>query len=190
MGQTPTREIHISVGPLVGRPLSGKWTKGYSQQELDDAQARFGLKFPPDLIALYRDRRPLDGYDWTRDDQAIREMLAWPFEGLWFDVEHANLWWPEWGDKPADAKDRQAVLRRVVDSAPKLIPILSHRYLPEEPQEAGNPVFSVYQSDVIYYGANLEDYFAREFNGWNSRPWPNEIKRIRFWSTMVERNGD
>jgi hypothetical protein len=44
--------------------------------------------------------------------------------------------------------------------------LISHRYLPEKSHEPGNPVFSVYQADVIYYGADLIDYFEREFAGW------------------------
>ncbi|CCE04373.1 hypothetical protein BRAS3843_1060040 [Bradyrhizobium sp. STM 3843] len=44
---------------------SDHWTKGYTQIELDDAQAKFGLVFPPDLVALLRDRRPVRGHDWS-----------------------------------------------------------------------------------------------------------------------------
>jgi hypothetical protein len=98
--------------------ISGKWAKGYTQTELDGAQERFGLVFPPDLVALLRDRRPLDGHVWT-DEPAIRRMLDWPFEGLLFDVEHNQLWWPEWGEKPDDADVRKEVLRSVVARAPK-----------------------------------------------------------------------
>jgi hypothetical protein len=94
----------------------------------------------------------------------------------------------EWGERPASPDDRKEVLRSVVARAPKLIPLFNHRYLPEEPHEAGNPVFSVYQSDVIYYGTDLTDYFEREFTGWHCRPWPDQIKHIRFWSDLVERN--
>jgi hypothetical protein len=166
--------------------VSGRWGKGYTQTELDDAQQMFGLVFPPDLVALLRDRRPLDGHAWT-DEAAIRRALAWPFEGLLFDVEHNVLWWPEWGTKPDSPTARAEILRSVVSRAPKLIPLISHRYLPEEPHEPGNPVFSVYQADVIYYGADLEDYFEREFAGVDSRPLPNQIKRIPFWSDLVER---
>lgn len=164
------------------------WAEGYTQSELDDAQARYGLEFPPDLIALLRERRPANGLDWRRDDRRIREMLSWPLEGLLFDVENNSLWWPEWGERPGAPGERAEVLTKVVEAAPKLIPLYSHRYLPSQPHEAGNPVFSVYQSDVIYYGADLDDYFKREF-GDPRRPLPATIKRIPFWSDLVERNG-
>jgi hypothetical protein len=164
-----------------------RWAKGYTQAELDDAQAKFGLAFPPDLVALLRDRRPLDGHVWT-DEAAIRRSLEWPLHGLLFDVEHCDLWWPEWGQRPADPDARKEVLRSVVSRAPKLIPLIAHRYLPEEPHEPGNPVFSVYHADVIYYGADLTNYFEREFDKRNKRPWPHPIKYIPFWSDLVARN--
>ena len=169
------------------RPDGRNWVDGYTQSELDTAQATYGLVFPPDLVALLREKRPVRGYDWRTDDKEIREMLAWPLEGLLFDVENNRLWWPEWGERPSRQEDRREVLRDVVAQAPKLIPLISHRYLPTDPHEAGNPVFSIYQSDVIYYGADLADYFERELVD-RHRPLPGHVKRIRFWSQLVDRN--
>jgi hypothetical protein len=188
-------DIRVEFGePIISdfqrkRLAEGRlWAEGYTQSELDVAQAKYALVFPPDLVALLRDRRPVLGYDWRTDDKEILEMLRWPLEGLLFDVENNGLWWPEWGDKPGSAEARSEVLTKVVGNAPKLIPLVSHRYLPGEPNEAGNPVFSVYQSDVIYYGGDLVDYFEREF-GDPRQPLPQPIKHIRFWSDLVERNG-
>jgi hypothetical protein len=186
--------IKIEIGELIiseferERRAEGRlWAEGYTQSELDAAQEKYGLVFPPDLVALLRDRRPALGYDWRSDDEEIRAMLKWPLEGLLFDVENNALWWPEWGDKPGTAAARAEVLAQVVNNAPKLIPLVSHRYLPEEPYEAGNPVFSVYQSDVIYYGGDLADYFEHEFVD-PERPLPQTVKHIRFWSDLVEWN--
>ncbi len=166
-----------------------RWTKGYTQAELDEVQQKFGLAFPPDLVALLREKRPVDGHDWT-DEVAIKRMLDWPFEGLLCSVERELIWWPEWGERPASQDARKEVLQSVISNAPKLIPLISHRYLPENPHEAGNPVFSIFHSDVIYYGADLADYFEREFIGWNQRPWPDQIKYIPFWSDLVHRYAD
>lgn len=163
------------------------WTHGYSADELERAEERFRLTFPSDLVALLRDRRPVGGPDWN-DEAAVRSRLAWPFEGLLFDVEANGLWWPEWGDRPESAGARAEVLQGVVGRAPRLIPILGHRYLPATPNLPGNPVFSVYQADVIHYGADLEDYIEREEHGWDVRPWPDAIREIDFWSELVRRN--
>ena len=166
---------------------------GYSDLELDAIQHRWQLGFPPDLIAHLRRQRSFGkgsgAFDWltTREEQ-IQARLDWPFESFLFDVEHDQLWWPEWGAKSESAHERRARLTTVFAEAPKLIPLFGHRYLPADPCEAGNPVFSVYQSDVIYYGTDLEDWLRREIGGWDSAPWP-AIKRIRFWSDAEERNG-
>jgi hypothetical protein len=84
---------------------------------------------------------------------------------------------------------RKQVLRDVISRAPKLIPLIGHRYLPEHPHESGNPIFSIFYTDAIYYGANLKDYFEREFGDWHTRnqPLPRQIKYIPFWSDLVER---
>jgi hypothetical protein len=162
----------------------------YTRAELDRAQARYGLTFPPDLIDLYLWARIEGGLDWTGDETRIRQALAWPFEGLLAEVEEGGLWWPEWGERPASAGARGEALSAVLQRAPKLIPLYGHRYLPETPTEPGNPVFSVYGSDIIVYGANLAEYLAHEFfangTGWQVAPY----RQIDFWSEMVERSGD
>jgi hypothetical protein len=181
----------IIVGSASKRPQRpfGKWTKGYTQAELDRAQQRFGLVFPPDLIALLREKRPADGHDWT-DDVAIRRALDWPFESLVALVEqNFSWWWPEWGEMPASPDGRKELLRSVVARAPKLIPLIYHCYLPERPHEAGNPVFSVMGCDVIYGAADLAEFFERQFAGFQrlNEPLRQPIKYIPFWSDLVQR---
>jgi len=183
---TPDYLYRLSLcGCRAHAPLADQWTEGYSQGELDDAQARYDLVFPPDMIALYRERRPVRGIHWTLDDAAIRRALKWPLEGLWFDVQHNFLWRDAWGAKPADPADQLAVLSDVVAAAPKLIPILGHRYVPQTPREAGNPVFSVYGSEITYYGSDLVNYFDREFIGAAATPLGGPIRKIRFWSDFT-----
>jgi hypothetical protein len=166
------------------------WTSGYTKGELDSAQARYGLTFPPDLVALLLDRRPTQGWDWRTDDEGIRRALDHPLSGLQFDVEH-GLWWPEWGERPETLAERTEIVTAAVASASRLIPLIGRRYLPEEPCEAMNPVFSVMQSDVIYYGANLADFFRRQFGAFRHGVGAmGPVKYIPFWSDLVARNGD
>ena len=166
---------------------------GYSKIEIEEIQHRWKLIFPPDLVAMLRERRPFGegaaAFDWLLSSaEDIQGRLDWPFDSFLFDVEHDALWWPEWGPRPESAHDRRDQLAAAFAKAPKLIPLFGHRYLPAEPCEAGNPVFSVYQSDVIYYGADLQDWLRREFGGWDAA-LRLPIKRIRFWSEAEERNG-
>jgi hypothetical protein len=88
------------------------------------------------------------------------DALVW---GLEFDVEEANLWRPHWGTRPATAEARAQRVHELVEGAPRLIPVFSHRYLLAEPCQAGNPIFSIVQSDIIVYGADLRSYFLAEF---------------------------
>jgi hypothetical protein len=68
---------------------------------------------------------------------------------------------------------------------PKLIPVYSHRYLPAAPCDSRSPVFSVYHTDTIYYGFDLEDYLIREFIG-QKRPFVGKPLHIPFWSELAE----
>jgi hypothetical protein len=57
------------------------------------------------------------------------------------------------------------------------------------PNESGNPIFSIYQLDIIYYGTNLEHYFANEFRYTKSGSYELENypeKKIEFWSKRAE----
>jgi hypothetical protein len=165
------------------------WGPGYTQAELRVAQDKFGLRFPPDLIALLRRGRLPGGHDWTADEQRIRDMLAWPLEGILFDVEQ-GLWWPEWGARPTTPEERAEIVGAVIADAPKLIPLFGHRFIPEEPCEAGNPVFSVHQSDIVYYGADLANYITNEFSVPHQYVLRDGIRPIRFWADAVARSGD
>ena len=172
---------------VEGVMIKLQWTTGYTKLQLDEIQEKYSFIFPPDLIDLLKKKRPTNGHDWF-DDSSMRQTLAWPFEGLLFDVEHNQLWWPEWGERPENSEGRKEILRGVITKAPKLIPLIGHRFLPETPSERDNPVFSVYGADVVCYGANLDDYFKREIEGWSAFPFPDEIRYIPFWSDLVKRN--
>lgn len=164
-----------------------RWIAGYNQSQLDEAQERYGLRFPPDLIDLYLEKRPVDGYAWDTEDARIREMLRWPYDLLLFDVEH-GFWWPEWGERPELPEHRAEILRSALDKASRLIPIIGHRFIPETPHAPGNPIFSMHGFDTIYYGADLTDYFQRELYqaDLSGVPLSREIRHIPFWSEIIE----
>jgi hypothetical protein len=112
-------------------------------------------------------------------------MLRWPFEALQFDVEN-GFWWPAWGSRPGTIEERSEVLRDALSHASKLIPLYSHRFLPEAPNEPGNPVFSMHGFDTVYYGSDLTNYFDREFRD-HREIGLGSIRHIPFWSDIVER---
>jgi hypothetical protein len=175
----------------TGEANLAKSMVGYPEAELDDVQVKWGLRFPPDLIERLREYRPLidrrDCFDWvTADPEHVRERLAWPFESYWRCVERHEIWWPEWGERPVSLGDQKEKLRGIFADAPKLIPLVGIRYIPDEPHEIGNPVFSIMASDIIHYGANLTHWLENELGGLRGqpRPWP-PLKEIRFWGQAV-----
>ena len=165
---------------------------GLTATELAAAEERCAAPFPPDLRALLSAALPLgdDFPDWRKlDDPALGDRLSWPFEGISFDIEYNGFWWPEWGKRPADLEAALDIARRALTSAPTLIPIDGHRFLPAEPCQAGNPVLSVYQTDVIYYGIDLRNYLAVEFARAERVSSPaREPRPVPFWSDLVAWN--
>jgi hypothetical protein len=167
------------------------FSPGLTPIEFRAAEARYGFEFPPDLRSFLGLAMPVGGKfpDWRDlDSVALADAFAWPLEGLWFDVKQNSLWLREWGSKPADDASAYKRLSELVQAAPKLIPIQGHRYLPCRPVETGNPVLSVYQSDIIYYGLNLEDYFRNEYSyqfGRQGYEISEEPKPIEFWASFL-----
>ena len=89
-------------------------------------------------------------------------------------------------------QDAFVIAKQAIDQAPKLIPILGHRYIPDSPQESGNPIFSVYQTDIICYGRDLEEYLGNEFGyyffGQGRYQITKPVRSIAFWSYLVDLN--
>lgn len=171
---------------------------GLTDEEVRAVEERFRFRFPPDLRQLLQAALPVSErfYHWRKAitdaevAEQIDKMLDWPRDGILFDVEHNNFWVrkavpgvPAWEPKPATLEKQLETASRYLSSYVKLIPIYSHRYISEEPLEEGNPVFSVYQADIIYYGDSLENYFQNEFRHARSRrKLGKSIKHIPFWS--------
>lgn len=165
-----------------------RFDEGLTADEVTAIEVEMGFCFPPDLRSLLRTALPAgDGFpDWRADDKAnIVDRLGWPLRGICFDIEDNNFWLDEWGPRPGELEQAFAIARSVVLAAPTLIPIYGHRYIPDKPSQAGNPVFSVYQTDIIYYGFDLLDYFSREFGILNPTSRPHGPRSIEFWDFFV-----
>ena len=163
------------------------WDDGFSRLELEEAQKRYNFIFPINLFELLCERRKRGGYDWSSDISDLRDAFLWPFETLFWHVEH-DYWWPQWGKRPNTDSSRKDCLREFLLTVPKLIPIRGQRFIPETPSTRGNPVFSVRGFDVIYYGSNVVEFFLNELTGSSFlgpttyvQPWGDlaDVARVR-----------
>ena len=171
-----------------------KFEHGLSDEEVQQIENKFNLRFPPDLQYFLQKELPIsNGFvNWRLGLQSkieamdIRKRIDWPFSGIVFDIEHNAFWMEEWGEKSNDLNENIMVAEIYYETYPKMIPIYSHRYIPSEPHKTGNPVFSIYQTDIIYYGYDLAHYFAHEFRFELSDKFPiiDAPNHIDFWGDI------
>ncbi|ANP55647.1 hypothetical protein J2Z21_005720 [Streptomyces griseochromogenes] len=162
---------------------------GMSERELDLAEERWGFRFAPEHRTLLGAGLPT-GRSWPDwrdgDPEDLAERLAWPVDGVLFDVEHNGLWLTDWDARPAGTQDALEVARTHLAGVPVMVPIHSHRYLLADPDRTGTPVLSMYQTDIIYYGTDLVDYFHHEFGRPVPTPEGHRYATIPFWSSFLE----
>jgi hypothetical protein len=165
--------------------------RGMSSVEIRQIETDYNFCFPPDLKEFLMFALPVSSgfFNWRyASREQIIYQLSSPYEGICFDIEHNNFWMEEWGDRPSSHLDAFEQAKKAFTAAPTLIPIFEHRYMPAQPHDVGNPVFSVHQTDIIYYGANLFNYIENEFFQYFGREGyklEGEVREIAFWSGFV-----
>lgn len=126
------------------------------------------------------------------DEETIRSWLRRPYEDMCFDIQVNGFWLRNWGPRPSRLEEALAIAKRAVDAAPKLLPVAGHRFIPDSPHEEGTPVFSVHQTDIIYYGRDLAEYLENEFGyyffGEGRYQITRPVKSVEFWSYLVPIN--
>ena len=172
--------------------------EGLTEEEIREVENKFEIRFPDDLRLFIKTKLPVsEGFvNWRsgirneNEKKTIFNRIEGPLEGMLFDIDNNEFWLESWGLKPDRYEVRKKIATEEFQKYPKLIPIYSHRYISSEPHDAGNPVFSVYQMDIIHYGMDLADYFSNEFKfdlpksfGVVTIP-----TRIEFWSDMIDLN--
>jgi hypothetical protein len=175
------------------KKLGVKIAHGLTTEELDKVETFYSIKFHPDHRKLIQTGLFVGnkGCDWRNFSEKniakIRKMLNWPLEGILFDIEHGNYWDAKLGQKPTDsALAKKIFITWYKQNVPQLIPIYSHRYMSSKPKKIGAPVYSVYQTDIIYYGQNIFKYLTKEFKYSTEIEYPEWKKDdTPFWSEIV-----
>jgi hypothetical protein len=172
------------------------WSAGRDMLSWSACRDRFGFescavhrRFLSAVLPAGSERFPQNRWpDWRfGSDDDLRARLNWPVDGVVFDVLNNGFWSASWGGRPAAASEVEATAREVLQSVPSMVPIFVHRCPPAAPAPENPPVFSIYQTDVIYYGDDLVDYVAHEFQVPPLHPNPVAgSRRVPFWSDLVD----
>jgi hypothetical protein len=180
--------VIASKAAALIRNLGVTCESGLSDGELRRIETEGQFRFNPDHREFLRLCLPI-GASWPQWREAtqsdIRKWLFWPIDGVLFDVMQNDFWAADWGVRPLKSDASQEVARRHMMQAPKLVPIYSHRHCVAAPAPSGSPVFSVHQTDTIYYGRDLADYFTHEFLS-SSQPIGSVDVEVPFWSLLAE----
>ena len=184
--QPPTFEEFLGQDKIsyIWRPDT-KWS-GLTDSEIDALEQRWSVRFPPDYrlflkilhcldrpitIATYdgdtREIIPADSalfHNWQKDTELITNVYQQIIDDLSYEVVNNSVWKPGWGRKPVTKYGQGQQIEVLIRQAPKLIPIYDHRFLLAEPYQAGNPVVSIQQSDIVIYAPDFFSFLCKDFS--------------------------
>jgi hypothetical protein len=170
---------------------------GLSTDEFLSIEQQYRFTFPPDLRWALRLGMPASARfpNWRQPDGQILSMLSWPFDGIAFDIRMNHYWRSAWGVRPPSVESAVDIAMNYLRQAPVLIPIYAHVYVPSYPHLEGNPIFSVYQTDIIHRGEDLAEYLlwlSRDESQQNEEPpvFSDTYRYIPFWTDMARENNE
>ncbi|XVE86937.1 hypothetical protein DITRI_Ditri18aG0075300 [Diplodiscus trichospermus] len=182
---------------------------GLTDQEFSSIESNFHFTFPPDLRSILQEGLPADPSfpNWrSSSPQQLNILLNLPFLSLSKNVTLHNFWLDSWGPKPSDSNEALALVRKLLQTAPLLVPIYRNCYIPSTPNMAGNPVFYVDGEEVRILSFDISRFFQEvEFlrKGGVFKPFMRKktnsvnknvpawaataARRIEFWTDVAER---
>ncbi|MBO5701186.1 MAG: SMI1/KNR4 family protein [Clostridia bacterium] len=164
-------------------------SRGLTEEEIGKIEEVYGFTFPRELVEFYSCGLPIGEQfpiwnDFSDENvRMIREKIELPIKALRSDVEDW-FWIDSWGDQPESREEELAVFDSIAERAPKMIPIYGHRYMPALD---GAPIISTVGADSIYYGYSLVKYLNYEFFGIKDGFVSGKVKKVPFWSNLIER---
>jgi hypothetical protein len=161
-----------------------RWLEPLPDSEIDAIEGQWQIRFPPDYRLFFKWLHATDRprfevfpgeystglfYNWQKGSTSIHEAYEHILGGFAFDAIYNThrFWRSEWGGVPLTEEEAYERLKPIVDAAPRMIPIDGNCYLLAEPCQAGNPVLSIQQSDIIIYGPDLRTYLLRVWGSFN-----------------------
>lgn len=160
-------------------PPQLRWLPGLTEEEIIQVEQQWSVRFPPDyrlfLARLHTVNHPITLEDerrsqfpatypafhnWLTETERIQRQMDLLLEGILYDIER-GMWCASWGSRPATLQAQQAHVRALYEQAPRLIPLrFPFAFLLGEPVQSGNPVFSVFNTDMIVCHSDLYHYLC------------------------------
>lgn len=159
------------------------FSSGLMNDTIAKIEKLYEIRFPDSLRMFYQTALPISAENtgfprWddfsSENVAAIRQRMREPYEWLKQDIEK-GFWLPAWDG---------TTVEELLETAPKLIPIYSHRYMPML-NDADPPVISTVGRDTICYGVSLKDYLLREFCNYGTQFEKMKGPDIPLWSDIL-----
>ena len=168
-----------------GEPLG----PGLTGDEVERAEARFGVRFSPvhrAFLSLGLPRGP-QWPNWRSGSvRDLRARVGAPVDGVVADVLEHDFWPARWGPRPIGLVEREAVARDRLARVPTLVPLYARCYLPAPHGRASYPVLDVDRTFVTVVGRDLLHYVMRVFLAHDDAGPDARPQRVPFWSELVE----
>jgi len=183
-----------------------KFSEKLSENDLDQIEQTYEILLPKSLRAFYRYGIPYSEHkqervwqqyprwtDFSAENIAnIKKRMRRPVYELLFDIAD-GYWLSSWGNRPESTDE--AIIKYLdvaKHTAPQLIPIFSHRYMPLLAGVDDPPIISAVGIDIIYYGNTLHEYVSNEFlrSDGDNLIVSDNCTNIPFWSEVINDNGN
>ena len=145
-----------------------KFEAGLTDDEIRTIERRYNINFPKSLIEFYTIALPVSKWfvNWRNTTEEnikdIKWRLAEPFNGIFWAMEKDEFWVDGW-ERPNSFEEMKKKFIEEMKDEPTPIPFYSHRYVLSQEGIDDPAVLSMYDSDIIVYGNNLEEYLDNEF---------------------------
>lgn len=172
---------------------------GVSDARISELESSLNFKFPNDLRDILSNFVPRgikeinnSFPDWNNESiESLQKRFDWFTEGVFFDIKNNGFWYGKWGEEPENISKKIEIAKEKLLLEPKPIPICGHRCVLGIVNCDSSPVLSIWQTDIIYYGSDIMEYFVNEFEGFKLKVNTSDLrfKKENFWSDVIEGKG-
>jgi len=177
---------------LAWERIGGERSPGLTNRDMSGLEAVLGCQLPFEVGLMLIMAVPI-AEPWRQWTDPKADWAAWNEQlvtGFVFDVEHNDVWFPEWGPKPSTVVAQIDVVRGQLGAAPAVFPIYGTHVVPltaglDQPNSDGNPVWLIEGSSVRLLGDDLAAWMHGQFDV-PLPMWPAEPRTFPFWSALID----